>query len=86
MSAFIFWFWHFQKFETNPFKLDDLNGVCLLQSLDYVSQKAKICVALTPSELALEHASGYKLFYTGFAFKTKFFKLLTADILAEVSL
>lgn len=59
MPAFIFWFWRFQKFKTNPFELDDLNGVCLLQPLDYASQKAKICVALTPLELAWEHASGH---------------------------
>jgi len=34
--------------KTDPFKLDDLTGVCLLQSLDYVSQNAKICMVLTP--------------------------------------
>lgn len=48
MSAFVFWFWDFQRIMTVAFKLDDMKGLCLLQSPDQVSQKAESCVALTP--------------------------------------
>lgn len=48
MSAFIFWFWDFQRITTVAFKLDDMKGLRLLQPPDQVSQKAESCVALTP--------------------------------------